>query len=77
LGLIENMSYALCPHCGEKLAIFGASQGEEVARDTGLEYLGSIPWDTELNNLIDQGRIEDYDNPVLLPLVDKITVQLP
>ena len=60
LGLVENMSYAICPHCGEKLEMFGESQGEQAAKDTGLDFLGALPWDVKLNALVDEGKIEDY-----------------
>ena len=62
LGLIENMSYAVCPHCGEKLDIFGVSQGAKVANDSGLDFLGSLPWDTSLNIMVDEGKVEEYNS---------------
>ena len=43
IGLIENMSYYVCPHCGEKTNIFGESQGEKFANDMGVVYLGNLP----------------------------------
>jgi len=72
LGLVENMSFAICNHCGEKLEIFGKSQGEVIARDSGIEFLGKLPWDAELNNLVDQGRIEEYDSPAAHEMVENI-----
>ncbi|MEN6348984.1 MAG: Mrp/NBP35 family ATP-binding protein [Syntrophomonas sp.] len=77
LGLIENMSYAVCPHCNEKLEIFGKSQGQEVAKDTGIDYLGSLPWDTTFNALFDAGQIEDYDSENMQKIVDQIMNRLP
>ena len=38
LGLVENMSYAICTHCNEKLEIFGKSQGEKVAKEAGIDF---------------------------------------
>ena len=43
IGLIENMSYYVCPHCGEKTNIFGESQGEKFANDMGVVFLGNLP----------------------------------
>lgn len=43
IGLIENMSYYVCPHCGEKTNIFGESQGENFAEEMGVKYLGNLP----------------------------------
>ena len=43
IGLIENMSYYVCPHCGEKTNIFGESQGEDFAEEMGVKFLGNLP----------------------------------
>lgn len=64
LGLIENMSYAVCTHCGEKLEIFGHGKTREAAREARIPYLGSMPIDPEIAKLADEGRIEDYTNPL-------------
>lgn len=64
LGLIENMSYAICPQCGEKMEIFGKSKAEEMARKSDVPYLGALPVDPEISKLADEGRIEDYVNPL-------------
>lgn len=69
VGLIENMSSMVCPHCGEAIEIFGISKAEEVARATGLKLLGRLPLDPELSRLGDGGAVEDY--PV--ELFDNIT----
>ena len=77
LGLVENMSYAICPNCSEKLEIFGKSQGEQVAKDTGIDFLGGLPWDITLNALIDQGKITDYVSTEINSMVEKIMFKLP
>jgi Mrp family chromosome partitioning ATPase len=64
LGLIENMSYAVCTHCGEKLEIFGHGKTQEAAKKAGIPYLGSMPIDPEIAKLADEGKIEDYTNPL-------------
>ncbi|TDA68336.1 MAG: hypothetical protein D9V47_08805 [Clostridia bacterium] len=61
LGLIENMSYATCPRCGEQMAIFGPSRAADVARQTGIPLLGILPLDSELSSLCDAGRIDAYN----------------
>ena len=43
LGVIENMSGFICPHCSEEHDIFGSGGGEKIARELGLEVLGRIP----------------------------------
>ncbi|MEW5934357.1 MAG: Mrp/NBP35 family ATP-binding protein [Bacillota bacterium] len=71
LGLLENMTYATCPRCGEKLRLFGPSQGERVARETGVPFLGEIPLDPHLAELCDSGEIEQYEG-VMLPLLSSL-----
>ena len=63
LGLIENMSYAVCPHCGEKWELFGHGKTQDAAKRAGIPYLGSVPIDPNIAKLADEGKIEDYDNP--------------
>ncbi|MEA4925791.1 MAG: Mrp/NBP35 family ATP-binding protein [Syntrophomonadaceae bacterium] len=77
LGLVENMSYAICPNCSEKLEIFGKSQGEQVAQDTGIDFLGRIPWDSSLNALMDQGKITEYASADINSMVEKIILKVP
>jgi ATP-binding protein involved in chromosome partitioning len=43
IGVIENMSYFLCPHCGERTAIFGEGGGQEAADTLGVPLLGRVP----------------------------------
>ena len=64
LGLIENMSYAICTRCGEKLAIFGVGKTQEAAAKAGIPYLGAMPIDPEIARLSDEGKIEQYNNPL-------------
>lgn len=64
LGLIENMSYATCPKCGEKMEIFGKGKSQDAAKRTGIPFLGSIPLDPEIARLADEGKIEEYSNPL-------------
>ena len=77
LGLVENMSYAVCAHCDEKLEIFGKSLGAQVAADTGIDFLGSLPWDMKLNQLIDQGKITEYQSSDVDNIVVQIMEKLP
>lgn len=51
LGMIENMSGLVCPHCGERIDAFGSGSGEVSARDMGVDFLGSVPVDQELGML--------------------------
>lgn len=48
IGLVENMAYYVCPHCGEKSEIFGKSQGDEFASQMDIKYLDSLPLTEEV-----------------------------
>lgn len=60
LGLVENMSGLICPHCGKPVELFGPSRAQAVAAETGVRLLGTIPLDPELSRLGDRGEIEAY-----------------
>ena len=60
LGLIENMSYFVCPDTGKRHDIFGTSHAEEMAARLETPFLGRLPIDPEIARLCDTGRIEDY-----------------
>ncbi len=61
LGIVENMSYAHCPKCGEKINFFGKSNIGEITKDYDVDILAEIPIDTQIANLCDKGKIESYD----------------
>ena len=73
VGLVENMSYALCPDCGKKLYLFGEGKTEDAARRHGLALLAQMPIDPALARLVDEGRIEDMDSAALEPVADVMT----
>jgi len=56
LGVIENMSGFVCPHCDCKTDIFGSDGGRQMAKDFGVPFLGSIPIDSGLVSACDSGR---------------------
>ena len=62
LGVVENMSYFVCPDNGKSYEVFGPSRGEELAAAAGAPLLGRLPIDPEAAGLCDAGRIEDYDS---------------
>jgi ATP-binding protein involved in chromosome partitioning len=55
LGIIENMSYFLCPHCGERSEIFGHGGARQTAEKLGMEFLGEIPLDIVIRETSDAG----------------------
>jgi ATP-binding protein involved in chromosome partitioning len=56
LGIIENMSGMVCPHCGEEIDIFGKGGGKKIAEELDVPYLGSIPLDIDMRKAGDEGR---------------------
>jgi Mrp family chromosome partitioning ATPase len=56
LGVIENMSGFVCPHCGEVTEIFKSGGGEQMALEMGVAFLGSIPIDARVVEASDAGR---------------------
>ncbi len=56
LGIIENMSYFLCPHCGGRSDIFGHGGAREEARTLGVPFLGEVPLALALRETSDAGR---------------------
>ena len=62
LGIIENMSYYVCPDCGGKHYPFGKSRLEEVAKEYGIDILGRLPIDPENAAACDAGKIESLVN---------------
>ncbi len=69
LGIVENMSYTICPHCGEKFSVFGESHIEEVAEKYGIKTVCKLPFDSTLASLIDSGEIESYHRDILHAMV--------
>ena len=72
LALVENMAYYECPHCGEKLHIYGDSKVAETAKEFGIDCYASLPIDTELAKACDEGKIEQIERDYLNNVVEKI-----
>ncbi len=72
VGLVENMSYITCPDCGKKLYPFGEGKTQQAADEYGLPLLARMPIDPELAQLVDQGRIEDFQGSWLDAVADKL-----
>jgi ATP-binding protein involved in chromosome partitioning len=84
-GVVENMSYLPCPHCGESVDVFGSGGGEAVAKSLSrllgaeVPLLGQIPIDKRLREGGDNGQplvLSEPDSPAgkeLLAVVDKLT----
>ncbi len=62
-GLVENMSGFVCPHCNEKVDIFGNGGGERTAREARIDFLGSIPLDPQVVTCGDSGKSYQETHP--------------
>jgi ATP-binding protein involved in chromosome partitioning len=68
LGVIENMSYHVCSHCGEREDIFGHGGAKEAGRRAGIPFLGEVPLDASIRISSDRGKpvtLESSELPVV------------
>jgi len=56
LGIVENMSYFLCPHCGERSEIFSHGGARREAEKLGADFLGEVPLHIAIRETSDEGR---------------------
>ena len=63
LGIVENMSYFVCGHCGERTEIFSHGGGERAAEKLGIPFLGRVPIDPAIREGGDMGRPLVIANP--------------
>jgi ATP-binding protein involved in chromosome partitioning len=56
IGVVENMSGFVCPHCGKKTEIFQSGGGKKMSEETGVSFLGSIPIDPKISVGADKGQ---------------------
>lgn len=72
LGLVENMSYLVCPDCGRHIELFGKSHVDEAARQYGLKVLSRLPLNPEAAEAVDRGDIESLDTEALSGTVEAV-----
>jgi ATP-binding protein involved in chromosome partitioning len=83
VGIVENMSWFECPHCGKPSPIFGEGGGERLANELGLPLLGQIPLYTRVREGGDAGRpIVVADAPssaarALVSIAERVSEQVP
>ena len=66
LGVVENMSYFACPHCGEKTEIFLSGGGQRLADEIGVPLMGQVPLQARMPDLGDTGTpvvVADPESP--------------
>ncbi|TNN03963.1 hypothetical protein fugu_000992 [Takifugu bimaculatus] len=74
LGIIENMSGFVCPHCSECSNVFSKGGGEELAKLTGSVFLGSVPLDPLLSSSLEEGKdfIQSFPNSATFSAINSI-----
>ena len=73
LGMVENMSYIKCPHCDEKIYLYGdGSNVEKSAKDIGSKVLDRLPLDPEITRLVDSGKAEAVPDNILAKTTDMV-----
>lgn len=79
IGVVENMSGFICPHCNTETAIFGSGGGKRMAEELGIPFLGSIPIDPQFVLRSDRGATMIYlatagkSFEAVTSIIDKIT----
>lgn len=76
LGMIQNMSYVTCPHCGETISLFGSSSIENTVKELEIKEWAKLPIDPEFTSLCDQGRIEEFRASYLDEFAGKMIAML-
>jgi len=77
LGLVENLSYVVCPDTGKRLEVFGPSKSAAIAARFGISLLGQLPIDPEIAGLCDVGRVEDLPAEAFAVIVQAFIEKVP
>jgi Mrp family chromosome partitioning ATPase len=74
LGIVENMSGMICPHCGKAIDVFKKGGGEKLAEELGIPFLGRVPVDPRIVVTGDAGRpvVAAYPNSHTAEAFEKI-----
>lgn len=76
LGIVENMSYFVCPHCGKESQLFGPSHTQELSDSLGAPILARLPIDARWAELADQGKTREIPLDLFQPVVQFILEKL-
>ena len=71
-GIVENMSYFVCPDCNKKHSIYGESHVEEIAKQYGITKIAKLPIDPSVAKLCDEGLIERYSGTELNEFIENL-----
>ncbi|WP_048147723.1 Mrp/NBP35 family ATP-binding protein [Palaeococcus ferrophilus] len=81
IAVVENMSYLICPHCGNEIDLFGKGGGRKLAEKEGVDFLGEIPIDLKAREASDNGiPIVLYEDTIaakaFMEIVDRLIKKL-
>jgi Mrp family chromosome partitioning ATPase len=76
LGLIENLSYLVCPKTGKRYNLFGSDHAQETAAELQVPCLGCLPIDPRMARLCNEGRIEDYPAENIMPVTQHLVEEV-
>lgn len=77
MGVVENMSGYVCPHCSECTNIFSKGGGQNLAKSYDVPFLGSVPLDPQFIQLVESGNVvEKYHETELAKIYESITQQI-
>ena len=82
LGIVENMSGFVCPHCGKRTDLFKTGGGEKAAREMNVPFLGKVPFEPEIVTSGDEGKPFVWEQKgskagkILSQMVDRIVKDL-
>ena len=72
LGVVENMSYLICPNCKEKIYLYGKSDIEESIADKDIKVLAKLPIIVGNSREIDEGNVETLDVPEFKNVINEL-----
>ncbi|PIK54046.1 putative cytosolic Fe-S cluster assembly factor NUBP2-like [Apostichopus japonicus] len=78
LGVVENMSGFVCPHCAECSNVFSKGGGEALAREFNIPFLGCVPLDPQLSQCLENGQsfVEAFSSSPSAQILNKIAETL-
>jgi Mrp family chromosome partitioning ATPase len=78
IGVIENMSGFICPHCGKEINLFKKGGGIKAAEELHVDFLGDIPFELDMVELSDNGKVfvKYKKNSIISKKVNKITEEI-
>jgi len=75
LGMVENMSFFICPNCDHRHEIFGSGGAKKKAAEMEVPFLGELPLLTHVRELGDSGKLSDaFDDAAVLPYLEQMCV---